>query len=108
MANNISNEDVHKALIKVMHPVIERNLIDLGIIKDIVIDGNMVMIIMAFPFIGIPVEHIAIRKQIVNSVREQVEMLGAKVQLKLTEMSNEEFQNFLAMERETWNSIMKN
>ena len=105
MVDIISEKDIRNALKKVMHPVVQRSLMDLGIIKQIVVKDENVMITLKFPFVGKPAEHIATREKILNSVREQVEMLGMKVELKQAQMNREDFQSFLAMERETWNDL---
>jgi metal-sulfur cluster biosynthetic enzyme len=105
MVDIISEKDIRNALKKVMHPVVQRSLIDLGIIKEIVVRDDNVMITLAFPFIGKPADHITTRVKILNSVREQVEVLGMNVRLKQAQMNREEFQAFLAMERKTWNDM---
>jgi len=105
MMENITKEDIRKILAQVMHPVIKCNLVDLGIIKDISIDGDIATITMAFPFVGIPAKDISIRDQIVNSLRESIKKLGVKVELKQTEMNDEEFKAFLEIERKTWKNM---
>ncbi|HDZ24008.1 MAG TPA: DUF59 domain-containing protein [Desulfobacteraceae bacterium] len=97
MANPISEEAVRKAVAQVKHPAVDRTLVDLGILKDIAVQGNGVKITMAFPFAGIPIED-----QLVGSVREPIEKLGAEVEVETTLMSEKERQDFLAMEQESW------
>ena len=106
MVKNISKENVRRAVIRIMHPVIERNLGELGIIKDISVNAENVNITMALPFVGISDKDISIREQVVNSVREAIKKLGGKIELKQTEMDQAELQAFLAMERETWKSMV--
>jgi len=91
MVKNISKENVRRALTKIMHPVIERNLGDLGIIKDITINADNVTITMVFPFVGISDNDISIRDQVLNSVREAIKKLGVKVELKQTKMNSRLF-----------------
>ena len=79
------------------HSAIDRTLVDLGILKDITVKGNKVAITMAFPFAGIP-----IKEQLIASVREPIEKLGAEVEVEVTVMSEEERRTFLAMEEESW------
>jgi len=81
----------------VKHPAIDRTLMELGILKDITVEGDTVFVTLAFPFPGIP-----IRELLVESVRKPVEELGAKVEVKTTVMTAEELQAFLAMEQEAW------
>ncbi|MCW3137002.1 MAG: iron-sulfur cluster assembly protein [Methanophagales archaeon] len=93
----ISEEKVRNAVAQVKHPAIDRTLMELGILKDITVEGDKVIITLAFPFPGIP-----IRELLVESVREPVEEMGAKVEVKTTVMTAEELQAFLAMEQEAW------
>ncbi len=93
----ISEEKVRNAVAQVRHPAIDRTLMELGILKDITVEGDKVIITLAFPFPGIP-----IRELLIESVREPVEEMGAKVEVKTTVMTAEELQTFLAMEQEAW------
>jgi len=93
----ISEEKVRNAVAQVRHPAIDRTLMELGILKDITVESDKVIITLAFPFPGIP-----IRELLVESVREPVEEMGAKVEVKTTVMTAEELQTFLAMEQEAW------
>jgi len=93
----ISEEKVRNAVAQVRHPAIDRTLMELGILKDITVEDDKVIITLAFPFPGIP-----IRELLVESVREPVEEMGAKVEVKTTVMTAEELQAFLAMEQEAW------
>jgi len=52
---------------------------------------------MAFPFPNIP-----IGDYFVNSVREAIEKLGVKPEIKIIIMDQEEQKRFLAMEQENW------
>ena len=102
---NISEQDVHKALSQVTHPVIDCSIVKLGIIRNIVIKNNIAVITMAFPFIGAPAKDISIRNQMINDVKQLIENLGLKFQLEQTEMNSEEFKTFLAIEKESWKDI---
>ena len=102
---NITEQDVHKALSQVTHPVIDYSIVKLGIIKKIVVKNNIAVITMAFPFIGAPAKDISIRNQMINDVKQSVENLGLKFQLEQTEMTSEEFKTFLAIEKESWKDI---
>lgn len=106
MSKNISEKDVSEILAPIKHPVIESNLVNLGIIKDISVNADIITITMAFPFIGISAKDISIRDQVINSVREVIKKLAVKVDLKQTEMEQEELQAFLAKEQETWESMV--
>jgi len=97
MTRKISQEDVRKALVGVKHPMIDRTLLDLGIIRYITVENNRAKITLAFPFPNIP-----IKEHLINSVCEPITKLGAEVDVKLTVMNQEEIQRFLAMEQEAW------
>lgn len=97
MAENISEENIREAMAQIKHPAIDRTLIDLGMVKDITIEGNKVTVTLAVPFPGIPIKDL-----LVNSVREPIEKLGAKVEVKLAVMNQQELQAFLTMENESW------
>ena len=99
MANDILEKDVLHALSDVKHPAIDCSLIELGIIKNILVKNNKVIITFAFPFVGIP-----IKEYLVNSVCEPVAKLGAKVEVKETIMTDEERENFLKLEGKYWTS----
>lgn len=101
MAKEILEKDIHKALEQIKHPAINSTLIDLGIIKKISTKENKVTIIITFPFPNIP-----IGDYLVNDVREAIEKLGAKVEIKITIMNQEEQKRFLVMEQENLKESM--
>ncbi|MHC1578129.1 MAG: iron-sulfur cluster assembly protein [Dehalococcoidia bacterium] len=97
MASNFSEEDVHQAIGQVMHPEINRTLVELGMVRDIVLKDDEVTLTLMLPFLGIP---ISIKDYLVNSLREAATKLGAKVEIRIAEMNQEERLAFLAMEQE--------
>jgi metal-sulfur cluster biosynthetic enzyme len=101
MAKNISREDVHQAVAEVTHPTIDRTLVELKMIKDIAVKDDRLTLTLALPFLGVP-----IKDYLINSVREAVKKLGLEVEIKMTEMNQEELQAFLAMEQESWKGSM--
>ena len=100
MATYLSEDEVRKALDQVKHPAIDLSLVELGIVKEILVTDNKVSITIALPFAGIPIE-----SQLINSVREPVEKLGAELEIKTTLMNPEEVQKFLSMEKEAWKGL---
>jgi metal-sulfur cluster biosynthetic enzyme len=102
VTRNISKEDVHRAIGQVMHPAISRSLVDLGMAKDITLEHGKVTLTLALPFFGIPV---SIKDYLVNSLCKVVTDLGAEVEIRVTEMNQEEQQAFLAMEQESWKGL---
>lgn len=97
MVKNISEKDILQVLSHVKHPAINCSLIELGIVKNIIAQNKKVIVTFAFPFVGIP-----IKEYLVNSVREPIAKLGAKVEVKETIMTDSERENFLKLEREHW------
>jgi len=97
MTTNISKEEIHQAVAKVRHPEIDRTLVELGMIKDIALEEDKVILRMALPFLRIP-----IRDYLVHSVEEVVTKLGVEIEVKLTEMNKEERDAFMAMAQEGW------
>jgi metal-sulfur cluster biosynthetic enzyme len=102
MTRNISEEDVHQAIGQVMHPEINRTLVDLGMVKDIVLKDDEVTLALVLPFLGIP---ISVKDHLVNSLRQAATKLGAKVEIRIAEMNQEERMAFLAMEQENWKGL---
>jgi len=97
----ITKEDALKAVEQVMHPAIDRNLLDLGIVKDIDVEGKDAVVTFAFPFPNIP-----IADQLIDSVRYPLQKLGLNVEVKITIMNQDELRAFLAMEQESWKGTM--
>ena len=83
----IANEQVLDALRQVMHPEMKRNLVELGMIKDVVVGDGNVTFTLALPFKEVP-----IKDDLVRSVREAVATLdsGLEIEVKLAEMSQQE------------------
>jgi len=102
MARDISEGDVHRAIAQVMHPEINRTLVELGMVKDIVLKDDEVTLTLVLPFLGIPV---SIKDYLMNSLRQAVAKLGAKVEIRVAEMNHEERLAFLAMEQENWKGL---
>lgn len=99
MARNISEEAIHQAIGQVMHPEINRTLIELGMVKDITLKDNEVTLTLVLPLLSIPV---SIKDYLMDSLHQAVMKLGAKIEVRVAEMNQEERQAFLAMEQESW------
>jgi metal-sulfur cluster biosynthetic enzyme len=97
VAKNISEEEVRQAVAEVMHPAIDRTLVELGMIKNITIRNNRAALTLVLPFPNVP-----IKDYLVNNVCEAVMKLGLEVKIKIGQMNQEEVQSFLAMEQEGW------
>lgn len=100
MENNPSIEDVTQAIANVMHPAIDRSLMDLGMIRDIVLAGTAASLSLVIPFPGIP-----ILPFLENRLKESVKPLGVDLTIRIENMNQEEIQKFLAMEKEAWKGL---
>ena len=98
--SQITKSDALKAAADVMHPAIDRSLIDLGIVKDIEVEEGDSTVTFAFPFPNIP-----IAEQLISSVQVPLEALGLQVESVVTTMNQEEVQAFLAMEQAAWKGL---
>jgi metal-sulfur cluster biosynthetic enzyme len=100
MEKDPSNEDVKKTIAKVMHPAIDRSLMDLGMIRDIVLTKNTASLTLVIPFPGIP-----ILSFLEKSLKESVRPLGIDLEINIARMNKEEIQRFLAIEKEAWKGL---
>ncbi|RKX78991.1 MAG: ATP-binding protein [Spirochaetes bacterium] len=88
-----TQEQVTNILHEIMHPEINRSLVELGMIKAIVTQNDTVTVTLALPFKEVP-----IRDELVNSIRETVAKTDShlKVVVKLAEMNQQERAFFMA------------
>ena len=93
-----TEEQVRQALEKVIHPGLKRNLIELGMIRDVKIQDSQVKFTLALPNLAS-----SLKDQIVAEARDAVLSLdGVKeVGVELTEMSAEEKKRILPDQDET-------
>jgi metal-sulfur cluster biosynthetic enzyme len=102
VARNISEADVRRAVGQVMHPQIDRSLVELGMVKDIALDDGRITLTLVLPILGIPV---TVKDYLVDSLRQSVATLGPNVEIRIAEMNQEERLTFLAMEQESWKGL---
>jgi Mrp family chromosome partitioning ATPase len=88
----ITGKQVFDALRRVMHPEIKRNLVELGMIKNVSVEDKKVTLTLALPFAEIP-----IKDDLVRMVKEAVTKLDAslQVQINLAEMNQKERAAFM-------------
>ncbi len=99
MSKNISEEDVHQVIKQVMHPEINHTLVELGMVKDTTLENNEVRLTLVLPLLNIPV---AIKEYLMSSLRHVVTELGAKIEISVAEMNQEERMAFFTMEQAGW------
>ncbi|MFZ2097766.1 MAG: Mrp/NBP35 family ATP-binding protein [Anaerolineales bacterium] len=82
----LPKSEVFQALSQLKHPEIKgRNLVELGMVQEITIEKDEVMIMLALPSLEVP-----IKQDLVDSVRQAVVQIaeGLKVEIRLTEMAD--------------------
>lgn len=58
MAKNISEKDVYPAVAEVMHPAIDRTLVELGMIRNITVGNNRATLTLVLPSPNVPIKDI--------------------------------------------------
>ena len=101
MNNNFSEEYIRGEVAKVMHPVMNCSLVELGIVKSVEIRKGTVVITLAFPFRNIP-----IADYLEEMVRESIEEIEAPIEFETVIMTKEELLKFLALEKEHWKGVV--
>jgi metal-sulfur cluster biosynthetic enzyme len=86
-------KQVLDALRKVIHPEMKRNLVELGMIHDVILKDDHVVVTFALPFKEVP-----IKDDLVNGVQNALTALDPTLEttVKLVEMSQPERAAFLA------------
>jgi ATP-binding protein involved in chromosome partitioning len=101
MTKSTSEPEIRHALAEVRHPEVASTLVDLGMLKDIIVEGKKVTLTLALPLMGIPTQ---VKDYLINNVRQALANLDAslEVEVNLAEMSPEERVKFFAMAQEGW------
>ena len=88
-----TKEQVMDALRQVMHPELERDLVELGMIVDVAVQDGRVAIVLALPFIEVP-----IKEDLVRATEEAIRTIdpALQVQVQPVEMSQRERAAFMA------------
>ena len=97
MSETVSEDQLRAAVAAVKHPMIDKTLAELGIVKLVNVAGSAVKCVVAFPFPGIP-----IAQQLLDSIERSLAALGATVEFEQSIMAPDELQRFLALETEGW------
>jgi len=95
----ILQDDAKKVLSEVMHPEINYNLVDLGMIDEVVIRENKVSLTLKLPLLEVPIKDylIQITKEALIGLQEDLE-----VEVKLDQMSQQERDKFMKKAKEGW------
>ena len=98
MTLNISRSEIYQALGQVRHPEIQsRNLVELGMIPDVMIEEAQIQVILALPSLEVP-----IKEELIEAIRQAVAGVaeGLQVDVKLVEMTEAQKANFQSSVRE--------
>jgi metal-sulfur cluster biosynthetic enzyme len=96
----LNKDEVLKKIKKVMHLAINLNLLDLGIVSDVELRDNKIIVTMVLPALGIPIKDV-----LLSSVREALSDFKEEIDFELREMSEEEKANFFNLEHANWKGI---
>ncbi len=88
-----------QALSQVEHPEIKSTLVDLGMVKDIQVEGSTVSLKLVLPMMGIPQ---VVRDYMINSLQQAVAGHGVELHITLAEMTPAERQAFFRAEQQNW------
>ncbi len=99
MSASASKEEIEESLKRIEHPEIRHTLFELGMIKDVEIDGDRVSLTLNLPVPGVPILGF-----LTDSIRSAVRRIrdDAVVEVKTDVMSEEERMRFVAMARSAW------
>jgi metal-sulfur cluster biosynthetic enzyme len=95
----MKEEEVRKALEKVMHPEINCNLVELGMIKITEVKDDAISVTLMLPFLNVP-----IKEDLISLIKESITNLDKeiKVDIKTAEMDEKERKKFMKLARENW------
>ncbi len=93
-------ENIINAISEVQHPAINYSLVKLGIVKDIELSENTVILTFVFPFPDIPIE-----EQLISSIQKPIEAMGLKLEYIVRIMNENEKATFLQLEGEAWKGL---
>jgi Mrp family chromosome partitioning ATPase len=100
MTFHVSRSEVFQALSQLGHPEIQsRNLVELGMIPEVIIEGTQVLVILALPSLDAPV-----RQELIDVIRQTVIGLadGLEAEVRVMEMNDAQravFQSVVKEER---------
>lgn len=94
-----TEKNIQELLSAVEHPEIARTLQELGMLRDIKLEGDTVALTVVLPFLGIPE---VVRNMIVESIREVTDNAHLKLSITFAEMSDNERQHFMQLSRMHW------
>ena len=91
---NISGLEVIKILKSKMHPILKYSLVDVGMIRDIIVEGKEVSLTILWPTADFPN-----KKEIHESILNSIQNLGAKAKIGEILMNKEELNLYRKIEK---------
>lgn len=95
-----TKEQIKAELNKIFHPAINLSLMELGILQDIDVWYDTVIVTFVFPFPNIP-----IADKLIESVKNVVEKMDLRMQYIVRLMKPVEKEEFLRLEKEAWKGL---
>lgn len=102
MTEEISLDEVQRLIGQVKHPAIDSTLVELGMVRDVALDGRRATLTLAIPFEAVPQQ---IRDMLIGSLQRAVEALGVELSADVAVMSEAERQHFLETEQRNWKGL---
>lgn len=88
MTFQVSRSEVFQALSQVRHPEIpSRNLVELGMIPEVIVEGSQVFVALALPVLNAPIQ-----QQLIDSIHQAIAQISEGLQLKINLMEMNEAQ----------------
>jgi Mrp family chromosome partitioning ATPase len=98
MTSHVSRSEIFQALSQIRHPEIQgRNLVELGMIPEVIIEGTQVYVMLALPSLDAP-----IKQELVDAIRRTITGLagGLKVEVRAIGMNDAQRTAFQSTVRE--------
>jgi len=98
MSPRLSKSEIYQYLAKVKHPEIQsRNLVELGMIPDVILEDSRVVVILALPSLDV-----SIKEELIETIRQAVTGLGdgLKAEIRVVEMNDAQRTTFQTAVRE--------
>jgi len=95
-----TKEEVLESISGVMHPAINNSLVNLGIVKDVIVEDETATVIFALPFPKIPIIN-----DLIFSVSQPIMNLDIKFKYETVLMTEQEKSRFMQLEAQGWKGL---
>jgi metal-sulfur cluster biosynthetic enzyme len=95
----LSQTDIEEKLAKVMHPEINRSLVDLGMIEDVGYKQKYASLTLNLPSLQVPIKSI-----LVESIKKTLADLDSsiEVEINIEQMTEQQREKFMKLAKEGW------